>query len=464
MKLELYGKAIDPRRFMLVVAAPLVCCAVVAAMLIPAGIMRLALMLLFALPFIFLCFDRPVIIFYLAILILFSNLDIYASFRLYRYLVIFLFASFAIAVANGRRIVTHHPHLIALTIAFAILAFQSLSVAREYGLGVQMLGVIFKILVAVAIVAQFTRDRKEFRRFLLVLVGGILLSNYLPFIVHPPGRFASLSLLWNQGIVRYEGFVFEPNAFALFQIFLIPLLVFFFGAYRIIRGARLFFALMILASIGVLVLSFSRGGFVGLACLLLTLVVVERRNKPLFLFGLSLVAASMAFIPGVYWERIGSVFDFATKRAGDFAIWTRLETMRVALRLGLAHPLLGVGIGNFIPSAAYFIPHGLTVHNIFFQIFAELGFVALSLFIGIIICNFRIIRRMMKNDNDPEVAQIGRALFLQHSAMLATALFVPVLYEMAIWFMLALPAIAEHAYRSESRTEGAVPSVSIGRK
>ncbi|MCX5753199.1 MAG: O-antigen ligase family protein, partial [Candidatus Krumholzibacteria bacterium] len=313
-------------------------------------------------------------------------------------------------------------------------------------------------------VAQFTRDRKEFRRFLLVLTGGILLSNYLPFIVHPPGRFASLSMLWSQGIVRYEGFVFEPNTFALFQLFIVPVFIFFIGVYRKPRVARPFFAFLILASIGVLALSFSRGGFIGLAFLVVTFIVVERRNKPLFFFGLSLIAAGIVLIPGVYWERIGSVIDFATKRSGDFSIWTRLETMRIALRLGLAHPLLGVGIENYIPNAAYFIPHGLTVHSIFLQMFSELGFVALSLFVGIIVCNFRIIRRMMKNDGDPEVAQIGRALFIQQTAMIASSAFLPVTYEMIVWFMLAMPAIADYAYRSESRMEGAVPSASIGRK
>jgi O-antigen ligase len=463
MKLELYGTAIDLKRFMLFIAAPLACCAVAAAIFLPAGV-RLAVMLLFVLPFLFLCIDRPGIIFYLVILILSSNLDIYAPFHFYRYMVMFLLASFAIAVANGRRIETHHRILIALAVAFVLLAFQSTSFAREYGLAARKLGAFIKVLIAAVIVAQFTRDRKEFRRFLLVLAGGILLSDYLPFIVHPPGRFASLSMLWNQGIVRYEGFVFEPNTFALFQLFLIPVLIFFASTYRKPRIARPFFALLVLASIAVLALSFSRGGFIGLACLLVTLVVVERRNKPLFFFGLSLIAASIVFIPGVYWERIGSVFDFATRRSGDYAIWTRLETMRVALRLGFTHPLLGVGIENFVSSGSYFIPVGLTVHNIFLQIFAELGLVALAVFIGIIVYNFRIIRRMMKNEDDPEIARIGHALFLQHIAMLASSAFLPVAYEMIVWFMLALPAIAENAYRSESRTAAGASPDSIGRK
>ena len=130
--------------------------------------------------FIFLCFDRPAIIFFLAILILFSNLDVYAPFRLYRYLIVFLLASLAIAVANGRRIVTHHPHLIALAFAFAILTFQSLSVAREFDLAARTLDDFLRVLAAVAIVMQFTRDRREFRRFLLVLAGGFCSRTIFP--------------------------------------------------------------------------------------------------------------------------------------------------------------------------------------------------------------------------------------------------------------------------------------------
>jgi O-antigen ligase len=463
MKLELYGKAIDPKRFVPLVAVPLACCVVAAAVFFP-QYFSLALMLLVCLPFILLSIDRPAIIFYVLILVLYSNLDVYAPFRVYRYIVLFLLASLAIAFANGRRFVTHHPHVIALAAAFTIIAFQSLAVARDYGVAARNLRVFFKVLVSLAIVMQFTRDRKEFRRFLLAVAGGMLLSDLLPFFVRPPERFGSLSVLWGQGIVRYEGFVFEPNTFALFQLFLIPVLIFLAAAYRKRRAVRAFFMLSVLASVAVLILSFSRGGFIGLAFLIVTLIVIERRNKPLALFGVSLVAASIVFIPGVYWERIGSVFDFATKRAGDFAIYTRVETMKVALRLGIDHPLLGVGLGNFIPSSAYFIPHGVTVHNSFLQVLSELGLVAFSLFVGIVACNFRIIRRMMRNDGDPEIAQVGRSLCMQHIAMLVSSLFVPVFYDLIMWLMLAMPAIAEHAYGDGAAADGSGAPVSSGRK
>ncbi len=462
MRFELYGKAVDPKRFALLVALPLACCAVAAAVFLPAGL-QLALMLLFVLPFVLLGLDRPAAVFYLVVLVIFSNLDIYAPGHLYRYLVLFLLAALALAVANGRRIVTHHPHLIALGAALMIVVFQSLSVASEYGRAARGMISFFKVLFAIAIIAQFTGDRLGLRRFLLVLCAGMQLSAYLPFVIHPPGRYASLSMIWDRGIVRYEGFVFEPNTFALHQLFLIPLLVFFAGIYRKSRVVVVLVVMLILGSVGNLALTFSRGGFLGLAFLLAALLVVERRNKPFLLFGLLLVAASIVVIPGVYWERIGSISDYAAGKAGDYAIYTRLATSRTALKLALENPLLGVGMDSFLPRAAYFIPYSLTVHSTFLQMFVELGVVALSLFVAIIVCNGRIIGRLMRS-SDPEAALMGRALLLQHIGMFVSAIFLPVAYEMIMWFMLAMPAIAEHAYGSGAGAEGAGAPVSSGRK
>jgi O-antigen ligase len=264
--------------------------------------------------------------------------------------------------------------------------------------------------------------------------------------------------------VRYEGFIFEPNIFAMFQLFLIPILFFFIGVYRKPGVARPFLMLLVLASIVVLALSFSRGGFIGLMCLLPALIVIEWRNKTLLFFGFALVVAGIIAMPGVYWERVASLFDFAAERNDDFAILTRLETMRTALRLGLANPLFGVGIDNFIYRAAYFSPFRLVVHNTFLQIFAELGLVAFAVFMGIIAYNMVIIRRMMARRGDPEAAMIGRALLMQQIAVLVDAFFIPVAYDIILWFVLVLPAIAEYAYRRGALTENVGAAVQSGRK
>ncbi|MDD4857823.1 MAG: O-antigen ligase family protein [Candidatus Krumholzibacteria bacterium] len=463
MKLLLCGEAINAKRLLLFVVVPLACLAVAATIFLPSGLIRLAVMLTLVLPIAFLFLDRPSIVFYILILILFSNLDVYAPFRLYRYVIIFVFASFALALASGRRVVTHHPLMIALLGAFTIIAFQSISVARDYDLAVRKMGWFVKMLVALAIMTQFTRDRSEFRKFLLVLAAGILLSDFLPFVVRPPAQLRSLSLLWGQGVVRYGGFIYEPNVFAMCQLFLIPILMFFVGAYRK-PAIGLFLVASIIASIGVLTLSFSRGGFVGLICLLLTLIVVERKNRAILFLGLVLIVVGIIAVPDVYWERVGSLFDFAAKRTDDFAISTRVETIRAAFRLGLENPLLGVGIDNFMGRSQYLIPFTLTVHNAFMQIFAELGLIAFAVFIGMIAYNVIIIRRLMARRDDPEAALLGRALCMQQVAMLVNSFFIPVAYEMVFWFMLVMPAIGEYAYRVTPGASSRADEGSTGRK
>lgn len=464
MKLELFGQTVNARRLVLLVVLPLVCVVALAIVVLPQSLVGLALTLLLAVPVAFVLIDRPGLVFYVLVIILFSNLDIYAPFRLYRFVVVFTIVSFALAITNGRRIVSHHPLVITLVAAFAIIAFQSLSVAREYDMGVRKLVALLKVLVVLWIVMQFVGNRRELRRFLLVLAAGILMADFLPFIVHPPARFGSFSMLWNRGVVRYEGFVFEPNTFAMFQIFLIPILVFFAGTVQKSRIARLLFLVSTLASISVLILSFSRGGFVGLVCLVVTLLIVERSNKPLFFSGVALLTAGILVIPGVYWDRVRSLFDFASRGTSDVAIMTRIETMRAAFKLGISNPFLGVGIDNFMSRAARFNPFPLTVHNTPLQILSELGIIALAVFIGIVACNIAIIRRMMARRDNPEAARLGRALLMQHVAMLATTMFLPGAYEMIFWFMLALPSMAEYAYDRGERMESGGALVPSGRK
>ena len=464
MKLALFGEAVNLKRFVLVVVAPAACLAAAAIAFAPPSVVSVALMLLLGLPLVFLSIDRPEIPFYFLMFILFSNLDVYAPFRLYRIVMLLVFASLALAFANGRRIVTHHPILLTLLVALLIIAFQSLSVAREYQVAARALGKFFKALVAVVLASQFVRDRSEFKRLLLVIAAGILLSDFLPFIVQPPARLGSLSMLWDMGVVRYEGFVFEPNTFAVFQLFLIPILIFFIGRYRKPPAARPLLMLFILGSISVLTLSFSRGGFVGLVFLILTLIVVERRNKVLLLFGCALIAIGIIATPALYWERVASLFDFVGNGADDFALTTRVGTMRAALRLGLANPLLGVGMDNFLNNASYYIPFRLTVHNSYLLVFAELGSAAFALLGGIIVCGFMIIRRMMARRGDPEKAAIGRALLMQQVAVLIGAFFIPLAFDMIFWFMLLMPAIAEYAYRSGDPVASGASGVQSGRE
>jgi O-antigen ligase len=246
----------------------------------------------------------------------------------------------------------------------------------------------------------------------------------------------------------------------MYQIYLIPLLMFLFAIYRRPLIARPFFAAALVASIVVLVLSFSRGGFVALVCALVLLVILERRNKKILAAGLIMIVAAAAYSPGIYWERIQSILN-PSLQVQDFSVFTRFETMKVALRLGLTHPWIGVGVDNFIYQSAYYIPYKLVVHDTPLQIFAELGILGVGLFAAIVGYNLFILKRLMARRGDPEANQIGKMLFIQQVAILVNSLFIPTSWDMIFWFTLGLPGIADYAYRV--RPEGALPSRAEGR-
>ncbi|UCF05411.1 MAG: O-antigen ligase family protein [bacterium] len=446
MKFEIFGIPLRLHR-VLIALIPLAGIVVIALLVLPRSALRLVAMGCIVLPIGMVFFDRPKWIFYAMFFILFSTIDVFAPVRVHIYLMAFFVVSFTVAVLNGRRIVYHDPTFIALVAAFVILAVQSIIVAGDVDASFTRLSQFAKWLVNVAIAVQFIRDRREFRILLLVMAVGIVVSNYLPFFVDIPEQYSSLSLIWGQGVLRYEGFVFEPNLFAGLQIFFIPILLYFVFIFKKPFIARPVLLVLVGGSIFLIFLTFSRGGFVGIIALLLLLLVIERRNKPILAVGLVCIAAVLIMAPAIYWNRIKSLLDISSKVTEDYSIASRLETMKVAMILGFKNPLFGVGLDNFLHQSTHYVPFRQAVHNPFLQVFCEMGVPGLLVFIAIIAHNIRVIRRLMCRRDDPEAAQVGRFLLLQQLAVLANGMFIPVAFESTFWFALSLPSMAAYAYR-----------------
>ncbi len=443
-----YGGKPSVSRLLLIIL-PLIGAAVAAVLLLPPSAIKLAVLLFLALPCGMILFDRPRWIFYILIIVIFSNVDVFIQFRFFRLLVAFMLASLAFALLTRKmRIVVHEPIFTVLTIAFLLCVFQSMIVARDIDSSLYRLITFAKVLVNVAITIQFVRNKLEFRYFLLIMTLGLAMNNFLPFVLKPPEGHASLSLIWRQGVLRYEGFVFEPNTFALYQVYFVPVLLFLIAVYKKPRIARLLFLVVLLASIFVLFLSFSRGGFVSLIFLLVMLLIIERRNKIILLTGLTLISVGLILAPAVYWERVSSLLEAATQVSKDYALLTRIELMKIALIMGFRSPLFGVGVNNFLYHANTFVPFSsMIVHNTPLEIFSDLGLPAFTVYVGIICNNFRVIRNLMRRRDDGEAAQLGRILLIQHVSVMINSMFIPVAFNSILWFLLALPTIAGYAYR-----------------
>ena len=155
-----------------------------------------------------------------------------------------------------------------------------------------------------------------------------------------------------------------------------------------------------LAMIAGIAMSSSRGSWLGLAAGLLVVVCMRSRRTAIVssavivLLVVFLAAAGTAWLPHPLASRVSDLAGYITGpdparteiTDANFAILERLAHWESGLRMFDAHPLLGVGIGNYEAAYGSFaLPHWYDslghAHNIFINFLAESGFVGLAAFL-----------------------------------------------------------------------------------
>ena len=417
-----------------------------AAMLLPAGAIMLLLMAVLAFPAIFFLISKPEYILALMLFFRLSNLDIFMPIRLIRPLSVLLVIALLAVRLDGRKLAFRDRTLVVMIIAFMLTAFHSSAFAEDLSISFSVIELLIGIFVVIGAALLLVDSRKYFLGFLIVMAVATMISDFLPFLVPPPGDYASKTLMWGQGVLRYEGYQFEANTFAFHQVFIIPILLFLLARFDRPRLVRPVVLAALAGSIFVLMLSFSRGGFVGLIVILAVLLFVERKNRAVMTIAAAGAVVLLVAAPALYWDRIISVFDAARHVSEDYAVMVRVQTMKVAALLGLKNPVFGIGIGNFIAQASRYLPFKNAVHNAYLKVFSEMGVPGLLIVSSIFIRNIIIIRSMIRSDSDGDRARLGRFLMIQQIAVTVTAMFIPIAYEFIFWVPMVIPSLADIAY------------------
>jgi probable O-glycosylation ligase (exosortase A-associated) len=216
----------------------------------------------------------------------------------------------------------------------------------------------------------------------------------------------------------------------------------------------------------VIILTKSRGGFIGLAA---TGVYCWWKSKRKILSG-AVVAVLVLFMalaaPSNYWDEIRTIND---ENAAERPYGTgseRYYSWNIAWEMFLDHPIMGVGQGNF-PWNANIIEQklglsfhqrsfaGRAAHSMYFTLMPELGLVGIVLFgymLLLTVRNLRFIQRSgaiegtVANDALP-VASLAMALEASLVGYLASGVFISVLYYpnfyLLMGFTLSLRKIVE---------------------
>jgi O-antigen ligase len=201
----------------------------------------------------------------------------------------------------------------------------------------------------------------------------------------------------------------------------------------------------------------SRGGLVALSCALIAAVVFGGRWRARLAIGAVLVALLTGFYvtslapPGVR-ERIATTAGESATQEGRTTLW------QIGGRMVRAHPIEGVGAGNFqTTSRDYLIRPGSiyrsdsvllgnqVTHNTYLQTAAELGLVGLTLFGAIIVFSFGSLVRAARNfreSADVRGEALARSMIVALVGLLAADFFLSQMFSKELWLMLGMgPAI-----------------------
>ncbi len=197
--------------------------------------------------------------------------------------------------------------------------------------------------------------------------------------------------------------------------------------------------------------SMSRTGMVGLAFLGTAWLLSMARKSPkkaiiVMVVMMALVATSVAMIPALS-DRFGSIFDEEKDDLGSRA--ARLEHMWDGLAIMAENPILGVGMGQS-PGAVYARhgssgPHWEQIHNVFLQVGAEGGIIALALFLAMIISQTLRLRRAelaLMQGSDAEMVKWPRCMGASILTFIVCANFSPVAYNWFFYILLGLSGAA----------------------
>jgi probable O-glycosylation ligase (exosortase A-associated) len=240
----------------------------------------------------------------------------------------------------------------------------------------------------------------------------------------------------------------DPNDTAAFILMLFPLCYYlFFNDPQ--KWLRLVYGSAMVLSLVAVVLTGSRGGFLGLVFLLFLLWWRSRRKVLGLFVALAVFGVLWTTAPAGYRERIQSI----THYQDDESAMARVYLRKAAIAMFLHNPLVGIGVGNFNDFArGYGAISYHTAHNMYLLVLGELGALGLAVFLWIWIGTLKSAHRLSRHDYWLYRA-LGLGALVGLMDLMVTGYFLSLSYYPYQYILMAYVAVA--ASRSGEQLEGA---------
>ncbi len=332
-------------------------------------------------------------------------------------------------------------------LALTLIALLTIPIAKDPSIAWETFSDTFiKAVLMFIVMINVVRTRKRLMGLIwLSLTIGIYLS-YRALDLYMKGEFKVEGYRVGLEIGGQYG---NPNDFALHLVTMIPIVLTLGLASRskVMRG---FYFAITLLFIGGNMVTFSRGGFIGLIAAAVVLSWKLGRKSRFKVSLVSIVVGGLFIIlaPGNYGLRLLSIFIPALDPVGSSD--QRKELLIRSIIVTLRNPW-GIGIGNF-PIVGI---RNLVTHNSFTQVSSELGILGLAAYLIFLISPFRklgaIERTLFAKEEYNWFYYLSIGLQGSIVAYMFASFFVSVAY---IWFVYYIIAYAVAFRRIYKAAEG----------
>jgi len=302
----------------------------------------------------------------------------------------------------------------------------------------------FKVIVMFIVMTSVVRTPKRLGGLLFLVLA---VSCYLGF--DAIGKYRA-------GIFQYDGYrvagglgnLFQnPNDLALHLVTIFPI------AIGLLLFSRNVFLKLFYAAVGVLmlvtiVLTYSRGGFLGLVAgvAVLTWKLQKRHRKSVLVAAIVLGVTFMLLAPGQYGARVASM-------GGDDSSIARKDDIIRSTIVALRHPLFGIGMDNYVLRST----GNHATHNSYTQVAAEMGIPAGIVYVLFLLASVNRLNRIERQTASSRKTQrwyyVAVGLQGALGAYMVSSFFASVAYLWYVYYLVGYAVALDyflHASESQS--------------
>lgn len=343
---------------------------------------------------------------------------------------------------------TARPPEVNLVLLFLLTGFLSIPLAIDPLIAWQEFsGTFIRCIIIFIVIVNVLRTRARLNGLLFL---AILSAVWLSVDAINDFRLGLATVEGYRASGRGSGIFGNTNDMALHLVTLLPIsIALLFGSKGLVR--RTVFGACSLVIFTAIVLSYSRGAFLGLIVVLIfmALKLGPRHRLGVVLSVIVLGGAVLLFTPDNYGGRLLSIFIPSLDPGGSAD--ARRGELFWSLYVSLRHPFLGIGMGNYAPLMSY---RGQVSHNAFTQVSVEMGLAALVCYTLFIVIPLRKLGQITRETFDARHSSkyYYLAVGLQASLIgyMVSSFFLSVAYLWYVYYLVGFAVCLRRLYEAET--------------